>query len=169
MRTDGRKTTTWTCTWEHWNLRRLGRPDQRHWPFPVLDSRIKAARTRTLFAFVTWLMSRLATYPCATQEQQLCAKVRAVCCWDTRHCAEYLQHEQKDQNESAGGAADNMAVQVCTQHPTNGLGSSCIAQRRLLYKVRPKTHYFTHMVDHHEETCLCLLHLSTFWWRGFHG
>jgi hypothetical protein len=37
-----------------------------------------------------------------------------------------------------------------------------LAQRRLLYKIRPKTHYFLHMIDHHELTKLCLMFLSTF-------
>ena len=150
------------------NLRRLGRPNQRHWPFPVLDSIIKAARTRTLFAFVTWLVSRLATFPCATQEQQLNAKVRAVCCWTLDTALSIFNMNKKIK----------MRVQVvrqttwlCRLHSAchQWLGSRCIAQRRLLYKVRPKTHYFTHMVDHHEETCLCLLHLSTFGDEDFMG
>ena len=49
------------------------------------------------------------------------------------------------------------------------LSARCLRQRRLLYKVRPKTHYLSHMVDFHASTCLCLLHLSTFNDEDFMG
>ena len=61
------------------NLRRLGR-SRNNWPYPELDSRIKAARCRVPFAFVAWLMVRLSSYP-LPPEQALNAKVRAICCW----------------------------------------------------------------------------------------
>lgn len=62
-------------------------------------------------------------------------------------------------------------VWLCRMHSAcyQWLGARCIVQKRLLYKVRPKTHYFTHMVDHCEETALCLLHLSTFGDEDFMG
>ena len=44
-------------------MARLGRPKYRHWPMPALDTRIKAAKTRTLFAFTTFVMLQLANSP----------------------------------------------------------------------------------------------------------
>ena len=63
---------------------RLGRPLQQHWPFPCLDSRIKAAKTRTLFGFCTFVMCRVASTSeswASSQQKKIQANVRATCCW----------------------------------------------------------------------------------------
>ena len=147
-------------------MQRLGR-SHRRWPYPELDSRIKAARCRTLFAFITWLMSRLASSP-LPPEQKLNARVRAICCWTldtalsvfnrTRH-VKMLKHVVKE------------TTWLCRLHSASyqWLAVQSLSQKRLLFKVRPKTHYFSHMVDHHQQSCLCLIHLSTFGDEDFMG
>ena len=140
-------------------MHRLGRkPSQsRTWPYPELDSRIKAARCRTLFAFVTWLMCRLASYP-LSPEQKLNARVRAVCCWALDVSLSVFNQNQRVKMQQH---VVKETTWLCRLHSAcyQWLGARCLSQRRLLYKVRPKTHYFSHMVDHHEATQLCLLHL----------
>ena len=151
------------------NMHRLGRKlsQSRVWPYPELDSRIKAARCRTLLAFVTWLMCRLASYP-LSPEQKLNARVRATCCWaldvalsvfNQTKCVKTPEHVVKQ------------TTWLLRLHSAcyKLLSARCLCQRRLLYKVRPKTHYFSHMVDFHASTCLCLLHLSTFNDEDFMG
>ena len=113
-------------------------------------------------------MTRLVTYPYATQGQQLDAKVRAVCCWTLDTALSIFNMNKKIKMRVP---VVRQTTWLCRLHSAchQWLGSRCMSQRRLLYKVRPKTHYFTHMVDHHEETCLCLLHLSTFGDEDFMG
>ena len=146
---------------------RLGRA-HRNWPYAVLDSRIKAARCRTLFGFVTWLMVRLTNYPCQTLDGQLHGRVRTVCCWT-------LDTTLSIFNQNKCVKMKPWLVQqttwLCRLHSATyqWLSARCILDKRLLYKIRPKTHYFTHMIDHHQETRLCLLHLSTFGDEDFMG
>ena len=149
------------------SMHRLGRPKVAKWPYPELDSRIKAARCRSLFAFVTWLMVRLATYP-LPHEQALHARVRAICCWSLDVALSTFNLNQQIKMEACVAAE---VTWLCRLHAAcyQWLAMECIAQRRLLYKVRPKSHYFGHMVDHFAQTCLCLLHLSTFGDEDFMG
>ena len=146
---------------------RLGRT-HKGWPYPVLDSRIKAGRCRTLFGFVTWLMVRLATYTVQTQEQRTNAKVRAVCCWTLDTAISLFNTNKKLKMKPW---VVQQTTWLCRLHSATyqWLSARCLSQRRLLYKIRPKTHYFTHMIDHHQETGLCLLHLSTFGDEDFMG
>ena len=150
-------------------MHRLGRKQNqsRTWPYPELDSRIKAARCRTLFAFVTWLMCRLAMYP-LSPEQMLNARVRAVCCWALDVALSVFNRNKRVKMQQH---VVKETTWLCRLHSAcyQWLGARCLAQRRLLYKVRQKTHYYSHMVDHHEETELCLLHLSTFGDEDFMG
>ena len=61
-------------------MHRLGRPTYLRWPNPGLDSRIKAAKTRALFAFTTWLMAQLCTsMQLDTDGKKMHAKMRSVC------------------------------------------------------------------------------------------
>ena len=149
------------------NCQRLGRT-HTGWPYPVLDSRIKAGRCRTLFGFVTWLMVRLATYPVRTQEQRTNAKVRAVCCWTLDTAISLFNTNKKLKMKPW---VVQQTTWLCRLHSATyqWLSARCLSQKRLLYKIRPKTHYFTHMIDHHQETGLCLLHLSTFGDEDFMG
>ncbi|CAK9054629.1 unnamed protein product [Durusdinium trenchii] len=94
------------------NLRRLGR-SHNNWPYPELDSRIKAARCRVPFAFVAWLMVRLSSYP-LPPEQALNAKVRAICCWalddDDPFDQTQLTFEPEDPNY---GPPNNVSIDLC--------------------------------------------------------
>lgn len=148
-------------------LQRLGRPRNRNWPYPELDSRIKAARCRTLFGFVTWLMVQLASYPLPPDRKKQ-ADVRAVCCW-TLDVALSIFNQNTYIKMHAGVVKE--VTWLCRLHSAcyQYLGVQCLSQRRLLYKIRPKTHYFTHMLDHYESSGLCLMHLSTFGDEDFMG
>lgn len=42
------------------------------------------------------------------------------------------------------------------------LAVRCLQQQRLLYKIRPKMHYYARMIDTFLGTSICLTHLSTF-------
>jgi hypothetical protein len=147
-------------------MQRLGR-SHRRWPYPELDSRIKAARCRTLFAFTTWLMTKLAS-SLLRPEQKLNARVRAVCCWALDTALSVFNRTRRVK------MLENVVKEttwLCRLHSASyqWLAVRCLSQRRLLFKVRPKTHYFSHMVDHHQESCLCLIHLSTFGDEDFMG
>ena len=143
-------------------MARLGRPKHQHWPMCVLDSRIKAAKVRTLFAFTTFIMTRLAESPLLDSElKRKHAQVRSVCCWS-------LDVALSSWNLNARVVMTTDSVRettwLCRLHSATyqWLAVQCLQQRCLLYKIRPKTHYFVHMIDHHEETKLCLMFLSTF-------
>ena len=58
---------------------RLGRPSYDHWPYPILDSRVKAAKARTLLGFCTHIMCLLACN--APVQLQRHAQLRATMCW----------------------------------------------------------------------------------------
>ncbi|CAL1170983.1 unnamed protein product [Cladocopium goreaui] len=144
------------------SMARLGRPKYRHWPMPALDTRIKAAKTRTLFAFTTWMMVRLADSDALdTNAKKMHAKMRAVCCWS-------LDVPLSTWNVNGKVVMLRATVRevtwLCRLHSASyqWLSARCLAEQRLLYKCRPKTHYFVHMVDHFEETQICLMHASTF-------
>ena len=144
------------------SMARLGRPKYRHWPMPALDTRIKAAKTRTLFAFTTWMMVKLADSDALdTNAKKMHAKMRAVCCWS-------LDVPLSTWNLNGKVVMSRATVRevtwLCRLHSASyqWLSASSLAEQRLLYKCRPKTHYFVHMVDHFEETAICLMHVSTF-------
>ena len=77
-------------------------------------------------------------------------------------CLELLEYESESgimpQSEV------EQTVWLCRLHSASyeWLAGQCLIEGRLLYKIRPKTHYFCHMVDHHEMTKICLMHLATF-------
>ena len=132
------------------SMARFGRPKNNQWPMCVLDTRIKAAKVRTLFAFTAFMMTRLAESPILDAQKKRHAQVRAVCCWslDVALSIFNLNTQVK------------MATQaVCETTWLCRLHSVCY---QWLDKIRPKTHYFLHMIDHHELTKLCLMFLSTF-------
>lgn len=150
-------------------MSRLGRPTYLHWPFPALDTRIKAAKTRTLFAFVTWLMVQLcASTELDTEGKQMHAKMRSVSCWalDTA-----LSCFNINEDVVMPDSTVQQTVWLLRLHSASyeWLAGSCFLEERLLYKVRPKTHYFVHMVDHYERTKICLMHLATFGDEDFMG
>eukprot|EP00438_Fugacium_kawagutii_P019266 Skav217556 [mRNA] locus=scaffold1602:293891:294970:+ [translate_table: standard] len=148
-------------------MRRLGRSSSHVWPYPELDSRIKAARCRTLFAFTTWLMTRLTSYPLSA-EQKSNADFRAVCCWSLDVALSIFSQNQKIKMPMHVVKQTTWLLRLhaaCYEY----LAARCIGQKTLLYKLRPKTHYFSHMVDHHEETCLCLMHLCCLGDEDFMG
>ena len=60
---------------------------------------------------------------------------------------------------------------LCRLHSASyqWLAAHCLTERRLLYKIRPKTHYFCHMIDTFEKTEICLMHMSTFGDEDFMG
>ena len=144
------------------SMARLGRPRHRHWPMPALDTRIKAAKTRTLFGFMTFIMLRLANSSAiTTQEKREHARVRAVCCW----CLDVaLSTWSINTNVVMDAAVVAEVTWLCRLHSAcfQWLARQCISQRRLLYKIRPKTHYFVHMLDHYKSTKICLMFLATF-------
>ena len=144
-------------------MARLGRPKYRHWPMPALDTRIKAAKTRTLFAFTTFVMLQLAksTVLDGSPAQKQQAQVRAVCCWSLDVALSAWNLNQKVRMHDSHV---KQTTWLCRLHLAcyQWLGVQCLNQSRLLYKVRPKTHYFVHMLDHHETSKLCLMFLSTF-------
>ena len=143
-------------------MHRLGRPTYLHWPYPGLDTRIKAAKTRTLFAFTTWMMVQLcASAKLDTEEKQMHAKMRAVCCWSLDVA---LSCWNVNEEVVMPDSTVQQTVWLCRLHSASyeWLAGQCLLAGRLLYKVRPKTHYFCHMVDHHEKTKICLMHLATF-------
>ena len=92
-------------------LQRLGRPRNRNWPYPELDSRIKAARCRTLFGFVTWLMVQLASYPLPPDRKKQ-ADVRAVCCWTLDVALSIFNQNTYIKNARRCSQRSYMAVQV---------------------------------------------------------
>ena len=150
-------------------MARLGRPLHAHWPFAVLDTRVKAAKCRTLMAFVTFLMSRLAESPALqSQEAKLHAQIRSVCCWSID-----VPLSVFSQNRSVKMPVQLVAevTWLCRLHSAafQWLAAECLRHRRLLYKVRPKTHYFSHMVDSFESSSICLMHLATFGDEDFMG
>lgn len=143
-------------------MARLGRPKYRHWPMPALDTRIKAAKTRTLFAFTTWMMVWLCDSELLdTNAKFMHAKMRAVCCWslDVAISCWSLNTEVVMQTHQV-----EQTTWLCRLHSATyqWLAGQCLRERRLLYKIRPKTHYFVHMVDAFQETKICAMHLSTF-------
>ena len=143
-------------------MARLGRPNSNHWPMPALDTRIKAAKVRTLFAFTTFIMTRLCdSMVLNSNMKKLHAKVRAVCCWSLDVA---LSAWNLNPKIVMPRKAVEETVWYCRLHSASyqWLAVQCLNEGRLLYKIRPKTHYFVHMVDHHAQTRLCLMHLSTF-------
>ena len=145
-------------------MHRLGRTNaNRTWPFAVLDSRIKAAKCRVLLAFATFIMCRLAASQASAldQRQRLHAKVRASCLWALDTALSIFSTNRRVVMVST---TVSETVWLCRLHSAcyQFLASECLRQGRLLYKNRPKTHYFCHMIDHHEQTGICLLHVSTF-------
>ena len=143
------------------SMARLGRPKYHHWPMPALDTRIKAAKVRTLFAFLTFVMVRLAGLEFQEHGKKLHAQVRATCCWSLDVA---LSIWNLNPRVLMPESVVEETTWLCRLHSATyqKLAMVCISERRLLYKIRPKTHYFVHMIDHHEETKLCLMHLSTF-------
>ena len=148
------------------SLQRLGRSNRR-WPYPELDTRIKAARCRTLFAFVAWLMCRLALFP-LPEPQKFQSKVRAMCCW-TLDVALSVFNRNKQVKMQEHVVKETTWLLRFHMACYQWLAVQSLQQKRLLYKVRPKSHYYSHMVDHFEETCLCLMHLSTLGDEDFMG
>ena len=150
-------------------MARLNRPDSKVYPYAELDSRIKASKVRTLFAFVTMVMVRLAFSPVLdTDAKRLHARVRATCCWAldiSLSCWNLCPKVRMAESH----VKEN--VWYCRLHSARYqyLAGQCIVQKRLLYKCRPKAHYFTHMVDHFLATRLNLMHLSTFMDEDFMG
>ena len=149
---------------------RLGRPEKLNWPYAELESRVKAAKTRTLFGFTTFLMSRLATSPILDQQPQkrLHAKVRSICCWALDVVLSTFSKNQDVVMQSAVAAEVAWLARLhsaCYQW----LAVQCLHQQRCLYKVRPKTHYFVHLMDTFAQNCICLMHLSTFGDEDFMG
>ena len=146
------------------NMSRLGRPNPRRpdWPFAILDSRIKAARCRALFAFITWLMTRLVDSRVLTTEAaRKHAQVRAVCCWSLDTA---LSMWNLGTSVVVPGRDVAHASWLCRLHLAcyQWIATQCLLARRLLYKVRPKSHYLAHLIDHHEQTRLSPIFLSTF-------
>ncbi|CAK9008584.1 unnamed protein product [Durusdinium trenchii] len=144
------------------SMARLGRPKYTHWPMATLDTRIKAAKARTLFAFTTFIMTRLAdSSVLRTAEGIQRARMRAISCWSLD-----LALSLWSKNGKVLTARDivDETTWLCHLHSASyqWLACQCLAERKLLFKVRPKTHYFCHMVDHFSATQLCLMHLSTF-------
>lgn len=145
------------------NMSRLGRPRHQNWPMPELDSRIKAGKTRSLFAFTAMMMTLLAheSPTLDSPEKKLHAQIRAVCCWSLDVALTIWSLNKKVVTEES---VVRESTWLCRLHCATyqWLASACMAQRRLLYKIRPKTHYFIHMVDHHDESRHCPMFLSTF-------
>lgn len=143
-------------------MARLGRPKYKDWPMPALDTRIKAAKVRTLLAFTTFVMTQLAASPLLiSAEKKKHARMRAVCCWtlDVALSAWSLN------SRVVMATAEVVEITwLCRLHSATyqWLAVQCLNERRLLYKVRPKSHYFVHMIDHFSESKLCLMFLSTF-------
>ena len=141
----------------------LGRPKSFKWPMAILDSRIKAARTRALFAFITFVMCRIAAGSAAltSEESQMQAKLRAVCCWslDTALSIWNLSDRVKMSKREVEHSVWLSRLHSMTYQ---WLAARALVQRRLLYKVRPKTHYFQHLLDHVVETHLSPMFLATF-------
>lgn len=148
-------------------MQRLGR-EKPHWPFAKLDSRLKAARCRTLIGFLAFLMCRLPDAQHLVGRAKFHAKVRGICCW-----ALCVALSLWSQNEDVVMPCDQVrsACWLARLHAVayQWLAAECYQSRRLLYKIRPKGHYFQHMVDHHEATKLSLVHLSTFQDEDFMG
>lgn len=151
------------------SMARLGRPRYKHWPMPALDTRIKAARTRTLFAFTTWMMVMLqCSNVLDTQAKKKHAKMRAMCCWSLDAA---LSNWSVNENVKMSTQKTAGITWLCRLHSASyeWLAGTCLVEKRLLWKIRPKTHYFVHMVDHFEATRICLMHLSTFGDEDFMG
>ena len=150
-------------------MARLGRPKYRYWPMPALDTRIKAARTRTLFAFTAWLMERLVGSDALdTAAKMMHGKMRAACCWSLD--VALSAWNVNDEVVMATPAVEEVTW-LCRLHSASyqWLAAHCLTERRLLYKIRPKTHYFCHMIDTFEKTEICLMHMSTFGDEDFMG
>ena len=143
------------------SMARFGRPKHKHWPMCALDTRIKAAKVRTLFAFTTFMMTRLAESPILDAQKKKHAQVRAVCCWSLDVALSIFNLNPRVKMATQAVCETTW---LCRLHSAcyQWLACECLVQRRLLYKIRPKTHYFLHMIDHHELTKLCLMFLSTF-------
>ena len=148
---------------------RLNRGDYAHYPYAELDSRIKASKVRTLFAFITFLMTRLALSSALhTEAARFHAKRRATCCWALdvalsvwSLCPVVRMAERHVQE----------VVWLCRLHSATyqWLAHRCLTERRLLYKIKPKSHYFQHLLDHFQSTRLSLMHLSTFMDEDYMG
>ena len=143
------------------SMARFGRPKHKHWPMCALDTRIKAAKVRTLFAFTTFMMTRLAESPILDAQKKKHAQVRAVCCWSLDVALSIFNLNPRVKMATQAVCETTW---LCRLHSAcyQWLACECLVQRRLLYKIRPTTHYFLHMIDHHELTKLCLMFLSTF-------
>lgn len=144
------------------SMARLGRPKAYNWPMAILDSRIKAARTRALFSLLTFLMCRLVgSATLRSKDSQWQAKLRAVCCWslDTALSIWTLGDRVKMSKREAEHSVWLSRLHAVTYQ---SLAARALLQRRLLYKIRPKTHYFQHMLDHVSETHLSPMFLATF-------
>lgn len=124
----------------------LGRHEHSHWPYPELSSRVKAAKTRTLFAFCVFLMTRLAHPRHVPLDILPHAKARAVCFWALDVA---LSIWNKSTLCVLSVEETVVSVWLCKLHSTayQWLSVKCMRDRRLLYKVRPKTHYFCHITD----------------------
>ena len=134
---------------------------------PALDTRIKAAKVRTLFAFTTFIMSQLVELY-ADPGRKFHTMVRSTCCW----CLDAaLSAWSLSPNVIMPRSTVQHTVWLCRMHSATyeWLALQSLSSQKLLFKVRPKTHYFAHMVDHFSETQLCLQHLSCFSDEDFMG
>lgn len=150
------------------DMGRLGRPNHLHWPMPQLDSQIKAGRVRTLLAFITFVMVQLIDSNLVPQNKIMYGKVRACCCW-TLDTALSIWNQCKSVAMSPGDVTT--ASWLCRVHSASYqyLAVQSLRERRLLWKVRPKSHYFVHFVDFYETTGLSPIHMSAFLDEDFMG
>ncbi|CAK9025019.1 unnamed protein product [Durusdinium trenchii] len=116
--------------------------------YPCLDSLVKAARGRVLFEYVCKI--------CLDVERNLPAdrpasdiyhsQLRASMCWCLSACLSIWSKGKKpklSQQEKEKSVWLGRSHLVCYA----ALAAGALAQHQLLYKVRPKCHYFEHALD----------------------
>ena len=99
------------------------------------------------------MMTRLAESPILDAQKKKHAQVRAVCCWSLDVALSIFNLIARVKMATQAVCETTW---LCRLHAVcyQWLACECLAQRRLLYKIRPKTHYFLHMIDHQELTKL---------------
>ena len=145
---------------------RLGRPSYDHWPYPILDSRVKAAKARTLLGFCTHIMCLLACN--APVQLQRHAQLRATMCW-TLDVALSTFNLNKCVIMSAPCVAEVTWLRRLHLACYQRLSCESLPKNEVNFKIRPKSHYLCHLVDVFSQNKICLQHLSAFLDEDFMG
>ena len=138
---------------------RLGAPNS----YAELDSRIKAARTKVLLHYTTYVAVELDSAMGAERDSQelWLAQVRSTMMHAVSACL-HVWYKGRSPHLTADEASESCSLMEtflqCYQH----LASYHLKHRRMLYRIRPKLHYLNHAVAHCRKSLLNPMHISCF-------